>query len=172
MGPVGVPEMFLIFILALLLFGPKKLPELGRMLGKGLSEFRRAKNELKSTFETHMRELEKETQLDSNSNSNSTALDYSSRPYPYPYDEYGQEGSNNGYTSDLPGEPYQSSETEASEPAHTSPAPQQEHGTDQFHSDPVHSAAEQTQIAGTVSRSNGVRPVEPVSVPAEEDHRG
>jgi len=176
MGPVGVPEMFLIFLLALLLFGPKKLPELGRMLGKGLSEFRRAKNELKSTFETHMRELERETQPDSTS-STSTALDYSSRPYPYPYDEYGQEssnqeGSNNGYTSELPAETSQSSETGASEPAHTSPAPQQEHGTDQFHSDPVHSATEQTQIAGTVSRSNGVRPVEPVSVPAEEDHRG
>lgn len=170
MGPVGVPEMFLIFILALLLFGPKKLPELGRMLGKGLSEFRRAKNELKSTFETHMRELERETQVDSSSNT--TALDYSSRPYPYPYDEYGQEGSNNGYTSGLPAESSQSSETEASEPAHTSPALQQEHGTDQFHSDPVHSATEQTQIAGTVSRSNGVRPVETVSVPAEEDHRG
>ncbi len=174
MGPVGVPEMFLIFILALLLFGPKKLPELGRMLGKGLSEFRRAKNELKSTFETHMRELERETQLDSTS-SHSTALDYSSKPYPYPYDEYGQ-GSDNGYPSETPpnttGEPDAPYESGASEPTHTSPAPDQEHGTDQVHSDHVHSAAEQTQIAGTVPRSNGVHPVEPVSVPAEEDHRG
>ncbi len=177
MGPVGVPEMFFIFILALLLFGPKKLPELGRMLGKGLSEFRRAKNELKSTFETHMRELEKETRLDSTSNS--TAVDYSTKPYPYPYDEYGQETPYNGYTSEVHSEipaagddpPYKPYETGASEPVHSSPA-DQEHGTDQFHSEPVHSAADQTQIAGTVSRSNGVRPVEPVSVPAEEDHRG
>src|SRR6185437_1531071 len=174
MGPVGVPEMFFIFLLALLLFGPKKLPELGRMLGKGLSEFRRAKNELKTTFETHMRELERETQLDSPSQS--SALDYSSKPYPYPYDEYGQ-GSENGYASEIQpeaaGEPYKPyDETGASVPALTSPAPNQEHGTDQFRSDPVHSAPEQTQIAGTVSRPNGIRPVEPVSVPAEEDHRG
>ncbi len=62
MGPIGYPEMVFIFILALLLFGPKKLPELGKMLGKGLTEFNRAKNELKSTFDREMRDLERETQ--------------------------------------------------------------------------------------------------------------
>ena len=51
MGPIGLPEMMALFVIALLLFGPKKLPELGRTLGKGLSEFRRAKNELKATLE-------------------------------------------------------------------------------------------------------------------------
>jgi TatA/E family protein of Tat protein translocase len=65
MGPIGVQEMIAIFLIALLLFGPKKLPELGRMLGKALTEFRRAKNELKNTFESHMAELERETRLDS-----------------------------------------------------------------------------------------------------------
>ncbi len=64
MGPIGIPEMMAIFVIALLLFGPKKLPELGRMLGKAFSEFRRAKNELKNTFETHMRELEREARLE------------------------------------------------------------------------------------------------------------
>jgi sec-independent protein translocase protein TatA len=63
MGPVGVQEMVFIFLLALLLFGPKKLPEVGRMVGKALSEFRRAQNELKSTFEREMRNLEQETNL-------------------------------------------------------------------------------------------------------------
>ena len=43
MGPIGYPEMMFIFILALLLFGPKKLPELGKTLGKALTEFNRAK---------------------------------------------------------------------------------------------------------------------------------
>ena len=43
MGPLGVPEMMVIFLLALVLFGPKKLPELGRTLGKALTEFRRAR---------------------------------------------------------------------------------------------------------------------------------
>ena len=49
MGPIGAQEMILIFLVALVLFGPKKLPELGRLLGKGLTEYRRAKSELKST---------------------------------------------------------------------------------------------------------------------------
>ena len=62
MGPIGYPEMVFIFVLALLLFGPKKLPELGKMIGKGLTEFNRAKNELKSTFDREMRDLERETQ--------------------------------------------------------------------------------------------------------------
>ena len=61
MGPVGVQEMMVIFLVALVLFGPKKLPELGKTIGKAITEFRRAQSELKATFETHMRELEKET---------------------------------------------------------------------------------------------------------------
>ena len=52
MGPIGMQEMIALFVVALLLFGPKKLPELGRTLGKALTEFRRAKNELKTTFES------------------------------------------------------------------------------------------------------------------------
>jgi sec-independent protein translocase protein TatA len=62
MGPVGVQEMVVIFLVALLLFGPKKLPELGKSIGKAITEFRRAQSELKATFEGHMRELEKENE--------------------------------------------------------------------------------------------------------------
>jgi TatA/E family protein of Tat protein translocase len=62
MGPVGVQEMVVIFLVALLLFGPKKLPELGKSIAKGITEFRRAQSELKATFEGHMRELEKENE--------------------------------------------------------------------------------------------------------------
>ena len=62
MGPVGVQEMVVIFLVALVLFGPRKLPELGRTIGKAITEFRRAQSELKSTFEGHMRELEKENE--------------------------------------------------------------------------------------------------------------
>jgi TatA/E family protein of Tat protein translocase len=64
MGTIGVPEMIFIFVLALLIFGPKKLPELGRSLGKGIAEFRRASNELKSSLEREMNTLEQETRLD------------------------------------------------------------------------------------------------------------
>jgi TatA/E family protein of Tat protein translocase len=61
MGPVGVQEMVVIFLIALVLFGPKKLPELGRTIGKALTEFRRASNDLKSSFEREMNNLERET---------------------------------------------------------------------------------------------------------------
>ena len=50
-GSVGMPELILIFVVALLVFGPKKLPELGRSLGKGLAEFKKASEELKKTIE-------------------------------------------------------------------------------------------------------------------------
>ena len=61
-GTVGTPEMVFIFLLALLLFGPKKLPEIGRTVGKAIGEFRRASNELKATFDREMKSLEAETQ--------------------------------------------------------------------------------------------------------------
>jgi TatA/E family protein of Tat protein translocase len=61
MGPLGIPETIFIFVLALLLFGPKKLPELGRTLGKAMTEFRRASNDLKATFDREMSSIERET---------------------------------------------------------------------------------------------------------------
>jgi len=60
MGTLGVQEMVVIFLVALVLFGPKKLPELGRTIGKALTEFRRASSDLKSTFEREMQTLERE----------------------------------------------------------------------------------------------------------------
>jgi TatA/E family protein of Tat protein translocase len=109
MGPIGAQEMFLIFLVALLLFGPKKLPELGRMLGKGLTEFRRAKNELKTTFEGHMRELEREANVaDEPEKPKWDQPDSSySEPYSYTYDEYGRNESAEA----------------AAEPASSTPAP-------------------------------------------------
>ena len=50
-GPLGGPELLLIFVIALIVFGPRKLPEIGKSLGKMLSEFRRASNDLKRTIE-------------------------------------------------------------------------------------------------------------------------
>lgn len=63
MGPLGVPEMIFIFVLALIVFGPKKLPELGKKLGKGMAEFRRASTELKATFQREMDNIERETRM-------------------------------------------------------------------------------------------------------------
>jgi len=62
MGTLGVQEMVVIFLVALVLFGPKKLPELGRTIGKALTEFRRASNDLKATFEREMQTLERENE--------------------------------------------------------------------------------------------------------------
>ncbi len=59
MGNIGIPELIFIFVLALLIFGPRKLPELGRTLGKALAEFRRASTELRVAMEEEMRELER-----------------------------------------------------------------------------------------------------------------
>ena len=60
MGNVGFPELIVIFVVALLVFGPKRLPELGRSLGRGLSEFRRASSELKTSIEREMNAAEVE----------------------------------------------------------------------------------------------------------------
>ncbi len=54
MGPLGVPELIFIFILALLIFGPKRLPEIGRTIGKGMAEFRKASTEIKRTINTEL----------------------------------------------------------------------------------------------------------------------
>ena len=54
--------MIVIFLVALVLFGPKKLPELGKTIGKALTEFRRHSNDLKATFEREMHNLERETE--------------------------------------------------------------------------------------------------------------
>jgi len=58
-GSLGAPELVAIFVLALLLFGPKKLPELGRALGRSFAEFRRATTDLKSTFERELVEADR-----------------------------------------------------------------------------------------------------------------
>ena len=54
-GSIGMPELIIILVIALIVFGPRKLPELGRSLGRSLGEFRRASNELRSTLEEEIR---------------------------------------------------------------------------------------------------------------------
>src|SRR6478672_5951246 len=60
---LGFPEMMFIFVLALILFGPKKLPEIGRQIGKGLAEFKRASNEFQVQIQDEVRKLELESDL-------------------------------------------------------------------------------------------------------------
>jgi TatA/E family protein of Tat protein translocase len=134
-----------IFVIALLLFGPKKLPELGRMLAKGLTEFRRAKNELKSTFETHLHELEKETRLEEPSYTPPKSLD--SPSYPYSYDEYGHAD-------------HEESPTVSTEPAAGQAVPEP------AASSPIASSP----VSGTVPRTNGVAPANSFPAAPKEEH--
>jgi sec-independent protein translocase protein TatA len=55
LGSIGMPELIIIFVIALIIFGPRKLPELGRSLGKSINEFKRASNELKNTLDEEIR---------------------------------------------------------------------------------------------------------------------
>jgi sec-independent protein translocase protein TatA len=94
MGPIGFQEMILIFVVALLIFGPKKLPELGRSFGKGVSEFKKASAELRSTFQREMDNIEQETKA-----AKKVADDVKSEVKSQYYDD-------NDYHSDYDSKPY------------------------------------------------------------------
>ncbi|HEY3348814.1 MAG TPA: twin-arginine translocase TatA/TatE family subunit [Thermoanaerobaculia bacterium] len=64
MGNLGMPELIMIMVLALLLFGPKKLPEIGKQVGKALGEFKRASNDLKRTIEDEMEKASSAVKID------------------------------------------------------------------------------------------------------------
>ena len=61
---LGVPELIVIFIIALVVFGPKKLPDLGKSLGRGIAEFKRATAEVKESIETEMRQAERAIEIE------------------------------------------------------------------------------------------------------------
>ncbi|MBV9762207.1 MAG: twin-arginine translocase TatA/TatE family subunit [Acidobacteriaceae bacterium] len=162
MGPIGVQEMIAIFVVALILFGPKKLPELARTLGKALSEFRRAKNELKATFETHLHELERETRI----STSPTSSDYSPVRYPYPYEDYGK---SEDYLSAAPYEAEPSvtrAVTPAAMPAIEAPQPEIEPESE---APQQHSASYSEPVAGTVARSSGIYSGDAIPASADKE---
>ncbi|MGH9503206.1 MAG: twin-arginine translocase TatA/TatE family subunit [Terriglobales bacterium] len=57
---LGFPEMIFLFLFALILFGPKKLPEIGRQIGRALNEFKRASNEFRAQIESEISQLDVE----------------------------------------------------------------------------------------------------------------
>ena len=95
MGPLGVQETVFIFVLALLVFGPKKLPELGRTIGKAMSEFRRASSELKATFDREMNAIERE-----NESLKDVTRQYALEEHSYNHDSYYDSGEYHSGSSD------------------------------------------------------------------------
>jgi TatA/E family protein of Tat protein translocase len=55
MGNIGMQELIIIFVIALIIFGPRRLPDLGKSLGRSIAEFKRASNELRNTLEEEIR---------------------------------------------------------------------------------------------------------------------
>jgi sec-independent protein translocase protein TatA len=51
MGSIGFPELVVIFVIALIVFGPRRLPEIGKALGQGINEFKRASKDLQNRLE-------------------------------------------------------------------------------------------------------------------------
>jgi len=60
---LSIPHMIVIFLVVLVVFGPQKLPELARSLGKLMAEFRKASTDFKSAFEEEMRDLERQSRV-------------------------------------------------------------------------------------------------------------
>jgi sec-independent protein translocase protein TatA len=164
MGPIGMQEMMGIFIIALLLFGPKKLPELGKLLGKGLTEFRRAKNELKSTFETHLRELEREANVDAELKKSTSSYPASIPASTYSYDESGHYEPS--YSTPEPYHQEPAAIESASSPSSTASATALQDA--EAHRETPSTSS--SPVAGTVPRSNGLQPAEPGSSAALEGH--
>ena len=90
---VGGGEMVALVLLALLLFGPKELPKIARTIGKAMTEFRRAQNDLKSTFNREMANLERESGVKEIITTNYLAQSSSS----YNYDDYNPEEDHSYY---------------------------------------------------------------------------
>ena len=83
-GSIGMPELIIILVIALIIFGPRKLPELGRSLGRSIGEFKKASNELRSTLEEEIRIEEQRDQRAAIRAEQDSALAAAAQPSPAP----------------------------------------------------------------------------------------
>lgn len=97
MGGLGMPEIMIILVIALIVFGPRKLPELGKSLGKAMGQFKRASEDFKRTWEQEV-DLEKtRTSIAETSSNHATNYDASHHSSDGSYDPY---NSDYGYNHD------------------------------------------------------------------------
>lgn len=61
---LGIPELIVIFVIALVVFGPKKLPDLGKSIGRAMAEFKRAQQEFQESVQAEMQDVEKKTDFE------------------------------------------------------------------------------------------------------------
>jgi sec-independent protein translocase protein TatA len=88
-GSIGMPELIIILVIALIIFGPRKLPELGKSLGRSLNEFKRASADLQNTLE---QEIKLEEQKDKQSSQPASSAPSDGRFSP-PADHFSGPGS-------------------------------------------------------------------------------
>jgi TatA/E family protein of Tat protein translocase len=159
MGSLGWSETVFIFVLALLIFGPKKLPELGKTLGKAITEFRRASTELKNTWEREASNLEQDqTIAELKQIGNEYSSEIQSGVSPYSYED--------GSPDSIPDDPYaevssivSASATEGAEPI-ADAAPEYGVAEAETTGQDAEAAAE-TEVAGAVESDPVPKPVEP-----------
>jgi sec-independent protein translocase protein TatA len=72
-GSIGMPELIIILVIALIIFGPRKLPELGKSLGRSLNEFKKASTDLQNTLEQEIKIEEQKDQAKKNKDEEKTA---------------------------------------------------------------------------------------------------
>ena len=79
-GSIGMPELIIIFVIALVVFGPRKLPELGRSLGRSIAEFKKGSAELQRTLEEEIRIEEHSTSASSTASPVASATPRAAEP--------------------------------------------------------------------------------------------
>ncbi len=151
MGPLGVPETIFIFVLALLIFGPKKLPELGRTIGKAMTEFRRASSELKATFDREMNAIERDSEL--------KEVTQAYNQDTYNYDSYYDSGAYGSESYDYSAQDYSTEGASATQGADA--------GTDGSQPNPEAETAANTEYAG--SNPTGTEGEKPPASPASSE---
>jgi TatA/E family protein of Tat protein translocase len=162
MGTLGVQEMIVIFIVALVLFGPKKLPELGRTIGKALTEFRRASSDLKATFEREMHTLEQENESIKAATQKVTSDIQSTYNYDeLPYYDSGAYGSGSADSTSTPASTQNSATSDSSTVSASEVPGAESQGTTE-----VASPAQAVEVAQAVERAPAVEG----TVPRVETH--